>query len=661
MRLFSSKSTFFKMIVSYLMVLAIPLAFGISLFATTLGITRQTVEEANLSILNNVRDNVNISLSGISNMMRALLSDSNITSLSAKSSYTTQDYSVMGDLQKTISMSLLSNSYVEDILIYFHKSDFVLSSKSYLSGIESMTGYSGTVGLDVSNFAEQVKQIDNYTLQLGDSIYGPTAFITTQGTSRNGEDAVVTVLVRLKSSLLADMIVSDDCATFIVDASGNTLSSGGTALLKGSEGTWYLEGDDAKNQCIETEDDSFQINYVRFVPSAIYYQHFFNVLLIFFVFLALCLGLGIPLVVSTARRSYHPIQEILSLITQPQDERDSDDYMIIRSSLTSLLQKNKDYEVERDNRTMALRSYLLFRLLNSPDMKESVFLEECCKCEITFENTCFLLIGFSVENGSNLFFKQDESVNEDMSHFLVVAITNVLRDVFTEDYSFFTAEYRGAYYAVVNVNARLDREVVLDEIKNSCVLAADRLDSDFRVTVSIAVSNVHTGYHKIRRCYEEIEEITRRQNYLKRTAYVIQHHELDPLVQKDLPESSSGSVPGGGEKKESEKRVSAQDISGYIDEHFTDPDLTVGALSERFGMTTANLSLMFKRKLGISPLEYIQQKRVEEAKRLLGSTQMKVSDIAKNVGYYDSRPLMRAFRRIEGTTPAEYREQNRSL
>lgn len=101
------------MIVSYLMVLAIPLAFGISLFATTLGITRQTVEEANLSILNNVRDNVNISLSGISNMMRALLSDSNITSLSAKSSYTTQDYSVMGDLQKTISMSLLSNSYVE--------------------------------------------------------------------------------------------------------------------------------------------------------------------------------------------------------------------------------------------------------------------------------------------------------------------------------------------------------------------------------------------------------------------------------------------------------------------------------------------------------------------------------------------------------------------
>jgi AraC-like DNA-binding protein len=660
-RLFSSKSTFFKMIVSYLMVLAIPLAFGISLFATTLGITRQTVEEANLSILNNVRDNVNISLSGISNMMRALLSDSNITSLSAKSSYTTQDYSVMGDLQKTISMSLLSNSYVDDILIYFHKSDFVLSSKSYLSGIESMTGYSGTVGLDVSNFAEQVKQIDNYTLQLGDSNYGPTAFITTQGASRNGEDAVVTVLVRLKSSLLADMIVSNDCATFIVDASGNALSSGGAAQLGGSVGTWYLEGDDGKNQCIETVDDSFQIHYVRFVPSAIYYQHFFNVLVLFFIFLALCLGLGIPLVVSAARRSYHPIQEILSLISQPQDERDSDDYMIIRSSLTSLLQKNKDYEVERDNRTMALRSYLLYRLLNSPDMKESVFLEECCKCEITFENTCFLLIGFSVENGSNLFFKQDESVNEDMSHFLVVAITNVLRDVFTEDYSFFTAEYRGAYYAVVNVNARLDREVVLDEIKNSCVLAADRLDSDFRVTVSIAVSNVHTGYQKIRRCYEEIEEITRRQNYLKRTAYVIQHHELDPLVQKDQLESLSVSGQGSGEKKESEKRVSAQEISGYIDEHFSDPDLTVGALSERFGMTTANLSLMFKRKLGISPLEYIQQKRVEEAKRLLDSTQMKVSDISKNVGYYDSRPLMRAFRRIEGTTPAEYREQNKSL
>lgn len=40
---------------------------------------------------------------------------------------------------------------------------------------------------------------------------------------------------------------------------------------------------------------------------------------------------------------------------------------------------------------------------------------------------------------------------------------------------------------------------------------------------------------------------------------------------------------------------------------------------------------------------------------------MKVSDIAKSVGYYDSRPLIRAFRRIEGVNPAEYRDQKKNV
>ena len=139
MRLCSLKTTFSKMIVSYLMVLVVPLIFGISLYATTLGITRRNVEEANLSVLNNVRDSVNISLSGISSMMRALLSDGNITALSNKDQYAAEDYKAMDEIQSTLSMSLLSNAYIDDILIYFHKADFILSSKSYLGRLGSMS------------------------------------------------------------------------------------------------------------------------------------------------------------------------------------------------------------------------------------------------------------------------------------------------------------------------------------------------------------------------------------------------------------------------------------------------------------------------------------------------------------------------------------------
>ena len=50
MRIFSRKNTFANIIISYLIVLVIPLIFGVSFFVTTLGITRRSVDEANLSV-----------------------------------------------------------------------------------------------------------------------------------------------------------------------------------------------------------------------------------------------------------------------------------------------------------------------------------------------------------------------------------------------------------------------------------------------------------------------------------------------------------------------------------------------------------------------------------------------------------------------------------
>ena len=131
--------------------------------------------------------------------------------------------------------------------------------------------------------------------------------------------------------------------------------------------------------------------------------------------------------------------------------------------------------------------------------------------------------------------------------------------------------------------------MVLDEIKKSCLLAAGRLDADFRAIVSIAVSNVHTGYLKIRRCYEEVEEVLRQQNALKHSAYVTQHREL-ALIKQKAEAGASPRAAAPNPKKDGKKWVNVEEIKAYIDSHYTAPDLTVGALSDRFHMTAANLA-----------------------------------------------------------------------
>lgn len=57
-----------------------------------------------------------------------------------------------------------------------------------------------------------------------------------------------------------------------------------------------------------------------------------------------------------------------------------------------------------------------------------------------------------------------------------------------------------------------------------------------------------------------------------------------------------------------------------------------------------------------SPLDYVNAKRVERVRELL-HTDMPIKTIAHEVGYFDTRPMIRYFKRSEGVTPAEYRER----
>lgn len=65
---------------------------------------------------------------------------------------------------------------------------------------------------------------------------------------------------------------------------------------------------------------------------------------------------------------------------------------------------------------------------------------------------------------------------------------------------------------------------------------------------------------------------------------------------------------------------------------------------------------LIKKETGKSALEYIQQKTIDEAKTLLKSSNMTVSEIAYELGYQYPQYFNRAFKRIVGFTPIQYRK-----
>lgn len=96
----------------------------------------------------------------------------------------------------------------------------------------------------------------------------------------------------------------------------------------------------------------------------------------------------------------------------------------------------------------------------------------------------------------------------------------------------------------------------------------------------------------------------------------------------------------------------------YIREHFGE-EISIAALARLENYNLTYFTDWFKKKTGASPTQYIRQVRMEKAKELLTTTQYRLIDIAVQVGYSSGAAFTRAFKELEGITPAAYRESHR--
>lgn len=96
-------------------------------------------------------------------------------------------------------------------------------------------------------------------------------------------------------------------------------------------------------------------------------------------------------------------------------------------------------------------------------------------------------------------------------------------------------------------------------------------------------------------------------------------------------------------------------VRRYIDLHFKEP-LTLDQLSEEAHMNKYYLSHVFKREYGVSPINYMISRRIDESKYLLAETDLSMSQIAQLLGFSSSSYFSQAFRKTQGVSPMEFRQ-----
>lgn len=98
------------------------------------------------------------------------------------------------------------------------------------------------------------------------------------------------------------------------------------------------------------------------------------------------------------------------------------------------------------------------------------------------------------------------------------------------------------------------------------------------------------------------------------------------------------------------------EVLKYIEERFSDPDLSLSIVSEKFGLSPSYFSRFFKVQFGCNFLDYINRSRIEHAKELLKNSQHDINVIVETVGYNNVVTFRRLFKKYEGVSPSHYRE-----
>lgn len=97
-------------------------------------------------------------------------------------------------------------------------------------------------------------------------------------------------------------------------------------------------------------------------------------------------------------------------------------------------------------------------------------------------------------------------------------------------------------------------------------------------------------------------------------------------------------------------------ILRFIDENYCKDSICITLIADAVEITPTYLSHLFKENTGESVMRYIEQRRMEKAKQLLGETSLTVNEIALQTGFTNSAVLIRTFKKINGITPGQYRQ-----
>ena len=167
-----------------------------------------------------------------------------------------------------------------------------------------------------------------------------------------------------------------------------------------------------------------------------------------------------------------------------------------------------------------------------------------------------------------------------------------------------------------------------------------------------AMLHLHSGWDALMVCLDlMLQEASQSQPGYEQVC-----RSLSTAVMILLSRQQNAALSGGPPDARSNRECGL--VRRYIDNHFKE-NLSLDQLAQMVHLNKYYLAHAFRREFGVSPINYLVSRRIEESRFLLRETDHTLSLIAQILGFSSLSYFSQCFRRIEGVSPLEYRRRNR--
>lgn len=151
-------------------------------------------------------------------------------------------------------------------------------------------------------------------------------------------------------------------------------------------------------------------------------------------------------------------------------------------------------------------------------------------------------------------------------------------------------------------------------------------------------------------CYEEVNRIFSYRFIIK------DEHIITKEAVLKATENSEGEKNGDPEDIQAKNVIKI--AVAYIDENYTNEELSLNDVAKVCSVSPNYFSSLFSNEMKQTFVDYVTNKRIAKAKKLLKNTTMHTGEIAAVVGYKDQHYFSVVFRKVQGCSPRDYRNGN---